>query len=330
MTEENAEQLPNILKPDDDEAPPPAPEEPAQEGEQAEEQAAANPQEVAAETTEAAKPENARVARRLEVAARAEMRARQKEIELAKKHEELAAKEAEVAELLKKYEPLKSGDIIEGMKAVGINPREALERMASEPEVQNPVLSEVQKLEARLEAMAKKAEEAEAKARAIEEQRANEMRAQRVSAAKNDFVNFIADNASQYPSISTELMPDEIISLASEEIRAYETWHKAEYPGVPVPVPTDEAVAKVIETRAKEIADKRREWRERVNGAKQQPGSGNVSSDAGAGAQVSKRPNTPRTLTNGDASQRASAPAELTAEQEREQLLKMLEGAISL
>ena len=67
-----------------------------------------------------------------------------------------------------------------------------------------------------------------------------------------------------------------------------------------------------------------------MNGAKQQPSSGNVSGDAGAGAQVSKRPNTPRTLTNGDASQRASAPAELTAEQEREQLLKMLEGAISL
>ena len=121
------------------------------------------------------------------------------------------------------------------MKTVGINPREALERMAS-GQVQNPVLSEVQKLEARLEAMAKKAEEAEAKARAIENN-ANEMRAQRVSAAKNDFVNFIADNASQYPFNFDRVDARWIISLASEENQGVRNVAQNRISGVPVPVP---------------------------------------------------------------------------------------------
>lgn len=252
-------------------------------------------------------PKTERVSARIAAARRAEIRAAQERDRIKAERAEIERMRAEVSELAKVAEQAKLAKTSPSklLELAGLDPKSFLEALATETEpasvakrVASESLSEVEKLKAELaaerDAMRR---EREALTAAQRERHLREAQA----TTTQQFVNHVAESAEKYPHLVAEFTPEEIAergwSVAMQHAEAY----KARFGDYP----DDEVIAEFLEQQAKERAEKRNAWRERI-GQRATPPSKGKPGDAGAGQSV--KANVPRTLTNGAASQKSTAP----------------------
>ena len=279
----------------------------------------------------AAKPEltprEQRAAAILANAKRNEMRIAQEREKMRVERAQAARKDAELKEAQERYTKLKST-----VDRIGTEPHAALTELGHQtPELLRRVIAEgTPEAAARAEAelVRREAAEARAEVKALREkleaesnQRAEAEQAARLTSAVNVFVDHVAKNADNYPHLVEAYTPEEIGQKGVELVRAYGRTYlqKTGY------VLDDDVIAKHLEKVAAERAAKHSEWRQKVRGGSSSQGQRENAS--GSGGQT-VRPGTPRTLTNGQASMKASPSKAWTQDDADAASLQILEKAL--
>lgn len=273
---------------------------------------APKPEEAEAEAPpgpEAAKPPvDEKVAQRIAVAKKMEMRAAESRRQAVEAERALGAKRAEYAVIAEKFEKLKTGDPVEILKAIGENPLEFVKRVAKEPEVVDPVSAEIQALRRQLE------ERDRADAQRAQEYQAR-LHQHQLSQAQHDFVSFVDKGAEKYPNITNEFTQDEVMSHAAHIADTQSAAYLEKF-GVPLDF---NVIAEHLEAMATERANARATgWSKRS--AAGQPKAVPVVQAVAPGSKA-----IPRTLTNSAASTAALTPAEWTQQKADEHSIRILE-----
>lgn len=295
----------------------------ASEAEPADENASAPDASTADSVPEAPKPaeesEDPRVAKRIAAALKAERRAEQRREEQAAKEAKLVERERELDARLKELEAraetfrLLETDPVQAFDKLKLDPKTFLERLAGEHDPSKVIERQIaSEREARL-ALEKRLEEERA-ARQQSEREA--MRAQQeahvrvaVQTASAAFIGMLEQNAEKYPYLADEYTPEEItdraLAVASQHGEAYKR-EFGEYPD-------DEVIADYLEAEARKRAEARSAWRSRLMKTPE-PGKGTASASALK----------PRTLTNGAASTKATAPKPWSEKDARDEAMKII------
>jgi hypothetical protein len=249
----------------------------------------------------------ARQAKRIEVARRAELQAAQE-----RRRAQAEAQEAKT--LREKMENLKK-DPLGTLKEIGLDPTEFLERVVSDGKpTQESLIKELQ-----------------AQLQQINDERAQErleiQRAQvqsTVYKAMDEFVDLVAANSAKYSHLVDEYTPEEI----ARQALAYGKQYGRAYVEATGEDLTDDVIASKLEELAAARSATRRSWSEKVKG-KQTSQVPSESVKVGDGPQVNTKPEAPRTLSNDMASERASAPKTWSQEDADAQSLLILQKAFS-
>ncbi len=265
--------------------------------------------------------------RRAELKAAEERKAIAAEREATAKEREAIAKErAEVAEHAKAAEALKAAKLSpsKALELLGMTPKEFLEVLAGEHEPQaiaaraaQGAQTDVQKLQARIDAM-----EAEAKHREIEIARRTV--ASNYDAATEAFLAHVDASTEKYPHLIAEHTPAEIASLARQTAEQHAEAYRARFNVYP----DDEVIAEHLESQAKARAEALAERRARFATHASPPLSQSTAAVQGLPNQAAK----PRTLTNGASATRASAPkawSQADADAESIRLIEQLHASRS-
>ncbi len=270
---------------------------------------------------------------------RAEQRAAKVRAEIAAAQADVEAKRTEVGELAKLAEAVKAAKTSpsKALELLGMSPKEFLETLATEHEPESiakrevsGALTEVQKLQARIDAMEAAEQDRQRQAR----MREADAQAQQ---AGSGFLEFIAGNADQFPSLVEIMGPKEIVDAAFALLHTpiskdsagrsitlldqYVADHNGEYP-------PDEEIAELLEQRAKPKAQARSEWRARIG--KNAPAAAIAappSVDVRA-TQMDRGPS-PRTLTSRAASERAAQPHGWSQEWADQESLRIIKAAFN-
>lgn len=264
-------------------------------------------------------------------ARKAEMRAAEQRKAFRAEQEALAKERAALQaekELAEKIRAAKDSPS-ELLALTGLEPKEFLEKLATEHEPQQLVARVVAAERAAREELAKKLEALEA----AREQDARSFRAREIETsvqrAGDAFVNFVNNEAEKYPHILDEFAPDEAVRVA---LSALEETVGYDENGRPVSrseayrqrfgdYPDDAAIAEYLDHLAQERASKKSAWRARNGQSATHPSQGKPGENA-IGRSVKAA--TPRTLTNGTASQKATAPKEWSQEDADQESLRIL------
>lgn len=286
---------------------------------------AAEPDKPAAPVVAAPKdPATERVAARIAVAQRAELRAAKARQEHASAQAEIAAQRAEIAEQLKIVEALKGAKASpsKALELLGLSPKEFLESLATEHEpaavaaraVQG-TQGEVEQLKARLEAFEK-----------AEKDRVEQVRAQRLDADYNDatkaFLAHVDAGADKYPHLHAEHTPQELASMARHTAEQHGRAFYEKYGEYP----SDDILAEYLEEQAKARAEVLAERRARIGKSAPVPSQGKLS-----GVQQVAQPDpgpSPRTLTSRAASEKASSPSVWSQEWADQESLRILSASL--
>jgi DNA repair exonuclease SbcCD ATPase subunit len=258
-------------------------------------------EEGAAEGAEAEKPASPapdpkaeRVAKRIDIAKRAELRSAQHRAELQAKEQSLAAKEAEVEAKLARYKKLEE-DPVAAFEELKLDPKTFLERLAGLQDPNSIVTKKLSSLEDEL----KKEREERQRIQYESQKRERLMHVQQTTRqAAEQFITHISGAAEKYPHLVDEYTPDEIVARGMRVAEQHAEAYKAKFGDYP----DDEVIAQYLEDEAAQRAKAKTEWRSKLSAKK--PGLGkqrdSESGQDGAG--------TPRTLTSRSAGQKASAP----------------------
>ncbi len=260
-----------------------------------------------------------RVAARIAIARRADLRAAGVRKEIESGRAEVERKRAELAPLAELAEQVRAAKLSpsKALELLGTDAKTFLETLANEHEpaavaqrVASSANGEVEKYKARVEALEKRL--ADDVSQRVEHDNAVVQKA---------FLEHVAGKADVYPHLVGELTPDEIVRegwrLAGEHARPY-----FEKFGV---YPDDDVIAEYLESQAKARAEQRGAWRERIGKNTHQPSEGKPTGDLRA-TQPEKGPS-PRTLTSRAASEKATASPKWSQEQADEESLRILNGA---
>jgi hypothetical protein len=278
-----------------------------------------------------------RVAGRIALAKRAELRAanERKELTTARAAQEKQA--AELAERAKQLDALEAAKLSPSklLELYGKSPKDFLEALANEHEpdavakrAMAGTVTEVQKLQARIDAM----EQAERSRVAATRQAEIDRETQTAGAS---FVDFVAENHAKYPALVETMTPTEFVNAGfailqevvgkddkGRPIRRVDAY-MAEHNGEP---PTHEEIAEYLEWKAKPRFEEKSVFRTRVGQKAATPGEGTPNGQASATQTESG--SGPRTLTSRDASIKASAPKPWSQEAADEESLRILRAAM--
>jgi len=269
---------------------------------------------------------------------RAEQRAAKQRAEIAAQRAEVekqrgeVGKDAELAVLVKaaKASPSKA------LELLGYDPKTFLETLVSENEpeavakrVVEGTQTELQKANARIEALEKAAVARERQAR----ERELAVMEQQTGAA---FVEFIAGNAEKYPNLVEVMDPNEMVQAGfallhevigkdenGKSVTRLQAWMN-EHDGNE---PDDTDIAEALEERSVSRAKARSEWRARIGKNALAPSTGTPSVDVRA-TQTDRGPS-PRTLTSRAVSEKAAATPAWSQEAADEESLRILRAALS-
>lgn len=259
------------------------------------------------------KQETEKVSARIIASRRAEMRAKAERESIAADRRAVEAEKAAVAQAKEQMDMLEAAKLSPSklLELAKKSPKEFLEALASEHEPEavaaramQGTQSEVQKLQARIDAM-----EAADRAR---EQRAKHAEIQQLTQVEGEaFVDHIATNVEKYPSLVEVWTPAEFVregfkcleevigrTAAGRPITRLEAFEAEQ--GHP---PSNDDIAEFLEHRAQPISQARSAWRERIGKSAPNPSQG-TPANQGQPVTAAK----PRTLTNGASSTNASAP----------------------
>ena len=258
-------------------------------------------------------PPAEKVSARIIASRKAEMRQAEERRALAAERESAAADRKASAEAKAQADAFAAAKMSpsKALELLGMSPKEFLESLATEHEPEAVakratvgVQSEVQKLQARIDAM-----EAAASQRAqAERHRETQEATQREGDA---FAEEVAANAAKYPALCETWTPDQFVGEALKcleepvaKTRDGRVVSRLEwFQGEQGRAPSNEEIAEFLEARAKPAFEKRSAWRERIGKSAPVPSQG-VSAIQGQPVMAAK----PRTLTNGASATNASAP----------------------
>ncbi len=282
-------------------------------------------------------PVDEKVTARIAAAQKAELRGARLRSEMAAERAELEKAKADHAEAVKVAEAVKAAKLSpsKALELLGFDAKTFLESLATEHEPEAiasraiaGTQTELQKLQAKLDAMEAKEVAREQAVRQREQQAENER-------ASTGFLDFVAANAAKYPTLVEELTPQEIVREgfacldeivgkddAGKPVTRLQAF-KAEHEGTE---PTDDEIAEFLEYRAQPRAKARTEWRTRIGQKASPPSEGKPS-----GVLQASQPDqgtSPRTLTSRAASEKASAPQKWSQEQADEESLRILREAL--
>ncbi len=282
------------------------------------------------------KPEAEKVSARILANRRAELRAQEERKAIAAERQAIEAARAEVAEAKAQADALKAAKLSpsKALELLGMSPKEFLETLATEDEPEahakraaSGMLTEVQKLQARIDAM-EAAEKARVEAaRQLEDQQAYQE-------GGNDFVNFVTENAAKYPALVEAWTPaefvregfaclEEVVGKTADgkpirRVDAFMADSGGEYP-------SNDDIAEFLEHRAQPAFKARSAWRERIGKSAPNPSQGTPAIQ-GQPVTAAK----PRTLTNGASATNASAPkpwSQADADAESVRLIEQLHAS---
>lgn len=266
---------------------------------------------------------------------RAEMRAAKMRADIAAEKAAVDAQRGEVGELAKLAEAVKAakGSPSKALELLGLSPKEFLETLATEHEPEaiakravEGTLTEVQKLQARIDAM----EKADADRQKHARMREADAQAQ---AAGSGFLEFVATNAEKYPSLVDTMGPQEIVNagfaclheVLGKDARGNPVTRLDAYLAEHGKPPDDDEIAEFLETQAKPRAQARSEWRTRI-GKNAPPASMATPSVDVRATQMDRGPS-PRTLTSRAASEKAAAAPTWSQEAADAESLRIIEAA---
>lgn len=221
------------------------------------------------------------------------------------------------------------------LELLGMSPKEFLESLATEHEPEAVakratvgVQSEVQKLQARIDAMEAAASQQAQAARHRDTQEATQREG-------DAFAEEVAANAAKYPALCETWTPDQFVGEAlkcleepvaktrdGRSVSRLE-WFQSEQGRIP----SNEEIAEFLEQRAQPAFQRRSAWRERIGKSAPVPSQG-VSAIQGQPVMAAK----PRTLTNGASATNASAPkawSQADADAESVRLIEQLHASRS-
>ena len=260
-----------------------------------------------------AEPQAEKVSARIIASRKAEMRQAEQRRADAAERETIATERKASAEAKAQADAFTAAKMSpsKALELLGMSPKEFLESLATEHEPEAVakratvgVQSEVQKLQARIDAM-----ETE---RHQERQAAAHRETQDATQREGDaFAEEVAANASKYPALCETWTPDQFVGEAlkcleepvaktrdGRSVSRLE-WFQSEQGRIP----SNEEIAEFLEQRAQPAFQKRSAWRERIGKSAPVPSQG-VSAIQGQPVMAAK----PRTLTNGASATNASAP----------------------
>jgi hypothetical protein len=277
-----------------------------------------------------------KVAARIAAAQKAEMRGAKLRAEMAAEKAELEKQKAEHAESLKVAEAVKAAKLSpsKALELLGFDAKTFLESLATEHEPEAVAAramlgtqTELQKLQAKIDAMEAKETERQQAARQRALQTENEQ-------ASTGFLDFVATNAAKYPTLVEELTPQEIVregfacldEIVGKDASGKPVTRLQAFQAENGKPPTDEEIAEFLEYRAQPRAKARTEWRTRIGQKASPPSEGKPTGVL----QVSQpdQGTSPRTLTSRAASEKASAPQKWSQEQADEESLRILREAL--
>lgn len=283
---------------------------------------------------EAPAPEvDPKIAARIAVAKRAELRAAQERGELKAQKDALERERAELNAKLERYRLLEQ-DPVKAFDELKIDPKTFLEKLAGEHKAENVQAKEIAALKAQLEALQKRDAEREESAKQRELRQQSE---QVWEQASRSFVAHVEATADKYPHLVAEYTEGEAIAAAE---RALLETVGTDDDGKPVSraeayrmqfgdYPDNDVIAEFLDAQAKQRAEARQNsaWR------KQSPAT-NGSQPLSNGDQNPKAPpvnrgSSPRTLTPRAASEKAtSISKQWTQEAADAESLRILEEAL--
>ncbi len=268
-------------------------------------------------------PAAEKVAARLTVALKAEERAARSRAEIAAAKAEIETSRAEVAEHLKVVEALKAAKTSpsKALELLGMTPKEFLETLATEHEpaavaarAVKGTSDEVAKLQAKIEAMEKAAEDRE---NASKRQSLDHDYNQATAA----FIEHVDASPDKYPHLIAEYTPAELARAA----QAAADQHAVAYKNKFGEFPDDSVIADFLEDQARTRAEALAERRARVGQKAPVPSKGETPGDLQV-AQPATGPS-PRTLTSRAASEKATTAKPWSQEWADEESLRILQAA---
>lgn len=251
-------------------------------------------------------PEEARVAQRIATAKKTELRA-------SKERAAAAQERAQLDEYKAKIEKIKTNPIA-ALNEIGLDPDEFLKRVISDGKPSPE--SELADIKASI--LAQKEENTRLKA-----ERDQYFQTQTIEKAKDAFVSMVESRHADFEHLLSEYTPEEIRDYGFEIARREGASFKEEN-GEDI---TDEYIAVRLNEFAKQRSEKRSAWHQRVKGAP--PASQAPVELAKVASPAVSRANAPRTLTNGQASQKLSAPiTKRTQEEVDAECIRILEAGL--
>lgn len=251
---------------------------------------------------EAPKPDPAaeRVSARIIAANRAERRAAAERQQAARARAEIEAGKAAVADHVRIAEQVKAAKLSpsKALELLGMDAKTFLETLANEHEPELVAKRAMTAEQAEREKLA--AEVAELKQNLLHRERAARQQAdqQAYYHVQEQFIGHVAAQPESYPHLVEEFTPQEIAERGWQVATKHAAAYKAQFGDYP----DDSVIAEYLEGEAKARAEARAAWRERIGKTAPTPSQGRLVNQ---GQPV--KANTPRTLTNGASSTKATA-----------------------
>lgn len=240
-----------------------------------------------------------------------------RDAQLREREQQIDARVKELEGRLERYKLLEA-DPVKAFEELKIDPKAFLERLAGEHDPAKVVDRRIEAERSERERLAREFEEFKKAAAEREESVRRVAYEQQLAQAEVDgrklFISHLEDNAEKYPHLIGEFTPDEVATkawqLAVQHSQAYFK-EFGEYPD-------DSVFAEHLEAEAAKRAEARSAWRARLK-KPSEPGVGTASG----------QPLKPRTLTNGAASTKATAPKAWNEKDARADAIKLVAQMLS-
>lgn len=279
----------------------------------------------------AADPKQERVAARIAVAKRAELKAAQDRAELKSLRAEHDRREADLKEREARFRLLEE-DPVKAFEVLKLEPRTFLEKLSGEYKPEAVTDRQVKALQAEIESLKQeRAKEREASQRSAQRQ-ASDAAWQQASA---DFVRFVEAGAERFPHLVAEYTEGEAVAAAERALLEHVAVdddgrpitraeaYRAEFGDYP----DNDVIAEFLDAQAKQRAEARQNsaWRKQVPATHgSQPLSNGETNHK---APPVNKGSSPRTLTSRAASEKASPPKQWSQEAADEESIRILSRA---
>lgn len=299
---------------------------------EAEKPAEAKPEAAEAPAEPEAPKQDERVAARIAVAKRAELRAAQERAELKAQRDALAKERADIEAKAARFKLLEE-DPVKAFEELKLDPKAFLERLANEQDPTSIVAKKMAALEAEVTSLR---EERRKEIETAKERETRQAQEAAWSEASQTFVQFVEQTADKYPHLVNEFTEGEAVAEAEKILTEVVGYSDDGSPVTAVEAyfnqfgqyPDNDVIAEELDKRAKARVEARQKsvWRKQATAA---PASQAISpGDPNRAAQTVNKGSSPRTLTPRAASEKASSSNGWSQEWADQESLRLLQGAI--